>query len=411
MTQKSRMEYFKAIYQRYRTSPKGQKGKILDEFCRVSGLNRKYAICKLNGPLVPAPRQPPKRGVTYSEQSLKIVIDVWKRAGYPWSKRLKEVMEDWLPWIRRRYRPTKVVEQEIKDISARQIDRRLKGYRNRIKKRIYGRTKPGLMLKHHIAIRTTHWDIKGPGWVEVDLVAHSGNNGGGEFIYSLNLTDIHTGWVETRAVLGKGEAGIVKALDEMLKAIPFRVFGLDSDNGSEFINAHLFRYCKEHKIEFTRGRPYCKEDNAHIEQKNWTHVRRLMGYDRYDTPQALQAMNEFYRGELRLMMNLFQPSVKLKRKERVGSRIRRHHDDPRTPMARFAASGKLYAEKAEQLRRARLELDPFDLSDVIDRSLSRIHGLSDRRTWPKHPQSMQRGSRLDSKRRDKPNLGLGFRMS
>lgn len=411
MTQKSRMEYFKAIYERYRKSAKEQKGDILNEFCRVTGLNRKYAICKLNGPLVPAPRRPPKRGVSYSEESLKIVLDVWKRAGYPWSKRLKEVMDDWLPWIRRRYRPTQAIEREIRGISARQIDRRLKPYRNRIKKRIYGRTKPGLMLKHHIAIRTTHWDIKGPGWVEVDLVAHSGNNGGGEFIYSLNLTDIHTGWVETRAVLGKGEAGIVKALDEMLKTMPFRVFGLDSDNGSEFINAHLFRYCKEHEIEFTRGRPYCKEDNAHIEQKNWTHVRRLMGYDRYDTPQALQAMNEFYRGELRLMMNLFQPSVKLKRKERVGSRVRRHHDDPRTPMARFAASGKLYAEKAEQLRRFRLELDPFDLSDVIDRSLSRIHGLSDRKTWPKNPQSMRRGSRLDSKRRDNPGPGLGFQMA
>jgi hypothetical protein len=407
------MEYFKAIYQRYRSSSKEQKSRILDEFCRVAHLNRKYAICKLNGPLQPPPRRPAKRGLTYSPEALKIVLDVWKRAGYPWSKRLKEVMDDWWPWIQRRYRPTQASAQEIRDISSRQIDRRLKSHRTRIKKRIYGRTKPGKMLKHHIAIRTTHWDIKGPGWIEVDLVAHSGNNGGGEFAYSVNLTDIHTGWVETRAVLGKGEERVVRALDEMLQIMPFRVFGLDSDNGSEFINAHLYHYCQEHKIEFTRGRPYCKEDNAHIEQKNWTHVRRLIGYERFDTPEAVQAMNGLYRGELRLMMNLFQPSVKLRRKERIGSRVRRQHDDPRTPLARLAASGTLYAQRAEQLRRTRLELDPFDLSDAIDRNLVYIQGHSNKKIWPRNPLPVKRmpATRFGFKRRDNFRPGLGFQMS
>lgn len=143
MTQKTRMEYFRAIYQRYRQGDKTQKSRILDEYCRVARLNRKYAISKLNGPLETPPRRTPKRGFTYSPEAMKIVLDVWRRSGYPWSKRLKEVLEDWLPWIRKRYRTRAGLENEIRGISSRQIDRRLKGQRDRIKRRIYGRTKPG----------------------------------------------------------------------------------------------------------------------------------------------------------------------------------------------------------------------------------------------------------------------------
>ena len=222
-------------------------------------------------------------------------------------------------------------------ISPRQIDRRLAAQRRQLRKRLYGRTKPGTLLKHHIPLKTDRWDVAVPGFTEIDLVAHCGNCGDGEFVHSLNLTDIHTTWVETRAVLGKGQVAVQTALEEIRQALPFRLRGIDSDNGSEFINEHLWDYCQAQEIQFTRGRPYKKDDNAHIEQKNWTHVRKLLGYVRYDTPAALAAIQTLYRGELRLFQNLFLPSVKLVRKERVGARVRRRYDAPQTPLDRVLA--------------------------------------------------------------------------
>ncbi|MBT9166873.1 MAG: hypothetical protein DDT19_00197 [Syntrophomonadaceae bacterium] len=206
--------------------------------------------------------------------------------------RLKALLALWMPWIRQRFHVTVQVEEQILSISSRQIDRRLKDKKTQIRNRIYGRTKPGTLLKHHIPIRTDNWDIKTPRWTEIDTVSHSGNSAEGLFAYTVNQTDIHTTWVESRAVLGKGEDGVVNALDEMAHALPFSLKGLDSDNGSEFINWHLVRYCEQKKIQPFRGRPYKKDDNAHIEQKNWTHVRKLIGWDRYDTQKAVDAMND-----------------------------------------------------------------------------------------------------------------------
>ena len=198
-------------------------------------------------------------------------------AGYPWSVRLKALLPLWLPWARRRLRLRPRTEQQLLSISARQIDRRLAPYRRELLKRVYGRTKPGTLLKHHIPLRTDRWDVTTPGFTEIDLVAHCGTLGDGEFVHSLNLTDIQTTWVETAAVLGRGQGAVQAALEELRQALPFRLCGIDSDNGSEFINQHLWDYCQAHEIQFTRGRPYKKDDNAHIEQKNWTHVRKLLG--------------------------------------------------------------------------------------------------------------------------------------
>lgn len=249
--------------------------------------------------------------VTYGSQVISILTAVWEAAGYPCSGRLKATIVLWLPWIQKRFHLNQTLEKQLISISARQIDRRLKDRKAQVGRRIYGRTKPGTLLKHHIPIRTDNWDVKSPGWAEVDTVSHSGNNAEGKFAYTVNQTDILTTWVESRAVLGKGEDVVVDGLDEMAQAIPFTVKGLDSDNGSEFINWHLWRYCKTNKIQPFRGRPYKKDDKAHIEQKNWTHVRKLMGWDRYDTREAVDAMNNLYKNELRLFMNLFMPSMKL----------------------------------------------------------------------------------------------------
>ena len=214
--------------------------------------------------------------------------------------RLKALLPLWLPWARRRFPLSATVCQQLRAISPRQIDRRLAATKRQLTTRRYGRTKPGTLLKHHIPLKTDHWDVTMPGFTELDLVAHAGHRADGEFAHSLNVTDIHTTWVETRAVLGRGEGRVQAALEEIRQALPFRLRGIDSDNGSEFINNHLYRYCQAQEIQFTRGRPYKKDDNAHIEQKNWTHVRKLVGTERYDTPTAVAAMNALYQGELGL---------------------------------------------------------------------------------------------------------------
>jgi hypothetical protein len=266
------------------------------------------------------------------------------------------------------------------------MDRRLAPYRQQVRKGLYGRTKPGTLLKHHIPLRTDRWDVTVPGFTEVDLVAHSGESGEGEFVHSLNQTDIHTTWVETRAVLGRGQTAVQQALAEMRQALPFALRGIDSDNGSEFINAHLYRYCQTEGIQFTRGRPYKKDDNAHVEQKNWTHVRKLMGYVRYASPEARDMMNDLYGHELRLFQNLCLPSVKLVRKIRVGSRLRRVYDRPQTPFDRVRACPEADPRKVASLQALRQQLDPFALAEAIDQKLTRLYAVAHhRRGHPRPP--------------------------
>lgn len=282
MTRKSRWEYLRTIYERYQKAAGKLKGKILDELCANTGYNRKYAIRILNGPARQKAhrRRTHPRKLTYSGQMMSILVEVWKAAGYPWSVKLKALLPLWLPWIAKRFKLTTELQRQILSISPRQIDRRLKDRKSELKRRMYGRTKPGSLLKHHIPIKTDCWDVTIPGYTEIDLVSHSGNSASGEFAHSLNVTDIHTTWTESRAVMGRGQIAVQQALEQIRAALPFPLVGIDSDNGSEFINAHLKAWCDSNKIQFTRGRPYKKDDNAHVEQKNWTHVRKLLGWDR-----------------------------------------------------------------------------------------------------------------------------------
>jgi transposase InsO family protein len=395
----TRWEYFKTIHPRYRKADRQQRQLILDEFCSNCGYNRKYAIRLLNGP--PPGKHPPRsrsrRAATrYGSQLISVLVAIWEAAGYPWSRRLKALLPLWMPAIRAHLGISGEIERQLLRISPRQMDRRLKERKLRLKRRIYGRTKPGTLLKHHIPIKTDSWNVTTPGFVEIDLVSHSGNSGEGEFIYSLNVTDIHSTWVETCAVLGKSQIHVVAALEQIRAALPFELKGIDSDNGSEFINGHLLRYCRSRGIQFTRGRPYKKDDNAHIEQKNWTHVRKLLGYARFDSPGALAAINALYANELRLFQNLYLPSVKLESKTRVGSRLKRTYDAPQTPLERVIAAGVLSKEAAAALRAQRDGLDPFALSRSIDEKLEQIQRLANLRQSPKSPESATTPIPLDA---------------
>jgi len=365
-----------AYRKRYAKADRRERSNVLDEFCALTGYHRKYAIALLRRPPEQGPRPPRRRrGPTYSPESVRVLERIWEAAGYPWSERLKALLPLWLPWARKHVRGcTPDVAAQLGRMSARQMDRRLAEKKRKLKRRLYGRTKPGTLLKHHIPIKTDNWDVHEPGSCEIDLVSHSGPCASGEFIHSLNVTDIHTGWCETRAIMGKGEAGVVAALDDIRNSLPFRLTAIDSDNGSEFINHHLKRYCDKHRIQFTRGRPYKKDDNAHIEQKNWTHVRRIFGWDRYDTRAQLEAMNALYAGNLRLMMNLFQPCVKLREKQRVGSRMRRRYDAAQTPLDRLMA---WHGEQTPPLPVKRLlmtrdQTDPFGLSEAIEQACAAL---------------------------------------
>ncbi len=401
MGKQGRREYLRAIHKRYQAVSREAKRAILDEFCANTGYHRKHAIRLLNGP-PPEPdagrARPGRRGLSYSRATLGVLRAVWEAAGYPWSLRLRALLPDWMPWIRRRFRLRPEVERQLLRISARQIDRRLKAYKSERRRCLYGRTKPGYLLKHQIPIKTDSWDVDQPGFAEIDLVSHSGNSANGEFAHTLNLTDIHTTWTESRAVLGKGQTGIKAALDQVRSELPFRLFGLDSDNGSEFINWHLQGWCERNRIQLTRGRPYKKDDNAHIEQKNWTHVRKLLGWERYDTAEAIEAINALYRNELRLWLNLFLPSVKLAKKVSVGSKLRRRYDRPRTPFERVRGCPQADRETVARLEEWRRRLDPFELASQIERKLERIYRLANGRLSPRPEPETAAGTKRHQRR-------------
>lgn len=396
MTPSNRADLVKTYAKRYKTASRKEKGHLLDSFCELTGHNRKYAIGLLrSGPPPPKKkrRSPRPAARKYGAKAVEYLLLIWQHADFPWSVRLKAILALWLPWLETRHPLSDQVRNELLSMSARTIDRLLRPYRRELKRRRYGRTKPGTLLKHHIEIKTDSWDVTEAGFVEIDCVAHCGNSGDGEFINSVNMTDIHTTWTETRAVIGKGQERVCAAIEEMRVALPFPLKGIDSDNGGEFINHHLYKYCKKRAVQFTRGRPYKKNDNAHIEQKNWTHVRRVLGWARFESEEALEAINDLYRNELRDWMNFFQPSVKLKEKKRVGSRVIRKYHPAQTPLDRLLDCGEVSDEIKATMRARRATLDPFTLSEVIERKLEAIRSLVCT-TMPKPSGKAQRWHRV-----------------
>ena len=388
----ARREYLARMRDRYPMANRAMRSQLVSEVVAMTGYHRKSVIRLLRRPERPTPRRRKGRPVQYGSVVVGALRTIWQAAGYPWSARLQALLPRWLPWSRRRLRLSADTEKRLRAMSPRQMDRVLRADKARVRKRLYGRTKPGTLLKHQVPLRTDRWDVSEPGWSEIDLVSHSGDHAEGEFAYTLDLTDIDSTWVESHALLGKSQVRVQAALASIQKDLPFRLLGIDSDNGSEFINAHLLRYCRAEQIQFTRGRPYKKDDNAHIEQKNWTHVRKILGYERYDTPDAVAAINDVY-ADLRLLQNLFLPCVKLIKKERVGARVRRVYDAPQTPLDRLVARGKGDAAKIAALRQQQETLDPFALAERIEHKLDRIYHLANQRTRPSAPNRPVDGAR------------------
>ena len=265
------------------------------------------------------------------------------------------------------------MRRKVLGISPAQADRLLAPHKIGLRRGRCG-TRPGGLLKHQIPIRTDNWDVTMPGYLEADTVAHCGASLEGEFIWSVTYTDIYSGWTANRAVWNKGAAGVVDATRDVEAALPFAILGFDCDNGSEFLNWHLVSYFAERdqKVGFTRSRPYHKNDNGHVEQKNWTHVRQLLGYDRLQDPALREEINALYRDIWEPFHNYFCPSAKLLNKDRHGAKIKRRHDRPLTPCDRLLASPDVSAAAKKKLRQTRSALNPFDLQRRLDAALRPI---------------------------------------
>lgn len=376
MSQTEKRAYYFAIKDRYLKANKKEKTIILNEFCLVCGYNKKYAIRLLNKvePKIKLKKPPGKRKVYSSKKLLEVLKVIWTASDFICSKRLKAAISFWLP----HYEITHgILDKEIREqlfkISPSTLDRILKTARMHTKKGLHG-TRPGTLLKNQIPIRTDNWDVNKPGFMEADTVAHGGNSTQGDFIWSLTMTDIHTGWTENRAVWNKGSLNVLEQVQSIEKAIPFDLLGFDCDNGSEFLNHHLFRYFTENgkNTAFTRSRPNKKNDNAHVEQKNWTQVRNLFGYDRLDDEGLVELMNDLYSNEWSLYTNFFKPSLKLIEKIKIGSKYKRKYDIPKTPYLRVIESDFVSTERKKELHKIFITLNPFELKDAIDRKLKNI---------------------------------------
>jgi hypothetical protein len=378
MSPQSKKEYLEAIFKRYKKATKAQKHLILDEFCTATQYHRKHAIRLLGGFKRFSKSQPKPRGpkpVYRAPELLKALKKIWLAANQPCSPRLKASLPLWLP----SYGPTfgelsPQVRRALNMISSATIDRLLKPVRIQYKKRGRATTKPGTLLRKQIPLKTNQWDESRPGFLEADTVAHCGDTVAGMFAFTLDCVDIATGWTEQRAVWGKGETGVLEQLRHIEHSLPFPLLGFDSDNGSEFLNYHLFRHYTERKkpIQFTRSRAYHKDDNAHVEQKNWTHVRQWLGYDRLDNPLVVPLMNDLFTSQWRLFHNFFLPSVKLLAKERIASKTIRRYDSPKTPYQRVIESPWVTPAIKKELTAQLKTLNPFHLRAAMEMKLNKI---------------------------------------
>lgn len=378
MSNHSRSEYALEVSARYRRASRSEKSLILDEFCQTGGYNRKYAVGLLRDP--PAPRSAPiqrPRAKRYGADVTRALKLLWVLSNGLCAKRLVPFLPEFIPALERHHEiclPTHVREK-LFTISPATADRLLASVRNGEPLRGRSTTKPGTLLREQIRIRTQFaWDEQKPGYFEVDLVAHCAESTAGEFLYTLTLTDIATGWTECQALLNRSQIGVSDAIERVRKLLPFPILGIDSDNGTEFINHNLKRYCDEHKIEFTRCRPYKKNDQCHVEQKNWTVVRQHIGYARYEGTEECRLLQSAHRW-LRRHVNCFQPSVKLLSKERDKgneARTHKHYDVARTPYQRLIASGVLDKQTREDLETFYLGLNPVEILNEFSAAIRRL---------------------------------------
>ena len=383
MSPQSKREYLLAVWFRYQKAPRKGKSKILDELCANCHYNRKYAIRilqRFKHPKPPRTRKKPGRISKYKHpEFIQVLKHIWIAANLPCGKRLKTILALWREAYQTQFGalPNEILGK-LSSISPATIDRILKPIRHLYRGKGRCATKPGLLLKHHIPIKTNQWDERRPGFLEADTVHHCGTSLAGLYAVTLDTVDIATEWSEQRATYGIGHHDIFEQIKEIERSLPFSLLGLDCDNGGELLNKNIYRYLTHRRapVQFTRSRPYYKNDNAHIEGKNWTHIRQWLGYRRFENPEIVRLLNDLYRKEWRLFHNFFMPSMKLVEKKRIGSKIMKIHDNPKTPYQRILES-KFIPNKTKRVLKEQFKtLNPFKLRKTIDEKIAKIHRLA-----------------------------------
>ena len=367
MSLKSKQEYLGRIHGRYQRGGREHKSRILDEFCLVCGYDRKFALRLLNRPL-DRPRRKPGPKVTYdAARLLPALKEIWLAAEQPCSKLLKATLPLWLNFAGDLEAG---VQRDLLAMSAATLDRMLRPLRFKYRRRGLCATRPGTFLRQHVPVRQGPAQSSVLGHIEADTVAHGGDSVAGNILYSLTFTDVCTGWTEIRATWNKGSAGVLEQLKDIEQRLPFAIKSFHADNGSEFLNWPLWQYFQRpgQPVAFTRSRAYRKNDNAHVEQKNWTHVRQLFGYDRFEHPELVALMNRVYE-HWNLLQNHYRPTFKLRTKEKQGSRYRRRYEPPQTPYQRLLERPELPPEAKHKLKVLHEQLNPFALKKIVEQDL------------------------------------------
>ena len=377
MTRRSKLELLEALRPRYGKVGKKAKGRMLDEFCAATRYNRKYAIQLLRHGPPRSKKSKPGRRPRYGRDVIAALAEVWQASGHICGKRLHPFLPELVEALERHgeLRLAPEVKNKLLQMCRATIDRRLQRARSTLPLRGRTTTRPGSLLKSAIPIRTfADWDDARPGFLEIDLVAHCGETTAGEYLHTLSAVDIDTRWYEPVALPNRSQKATFEGIRTLRHRLPFPLLGLDSDGGGEFINYHLYHYCQEEQITFTRSRPFKKNDQAYVEQKNWTPVRQTIGYERYDSHQALALLQSIYQ-DLRLFVNFFQPVMKLQSKVRLGSKVRKKYDQAQTPYRNVMASDLVEQSVKQELTEVYLSLNPVDLRRRIDATLARLWKL------------------------------------
>jgi hypothetical protein len=380
MSLKSKRELLEVVRPRYLKANKAEKQKMLDEFTSVTGYHRKYAIRVLKKQ-VQVQNHPKRKIKTYKTiyrgEVVQALEQIWEIYGHICSKRLQPFLPEAIRVLERceEIELSKETKGLLLKISSASIDRCLRPVRIKSSHGL-STTKPGSLLKNIIPVRTfTEWDEEQPGFLEIDLVAHCGNTTEGQYLNTLTCTDICTGWTDVTALPRRSQQAVSEAIHRMRQRLPFPLLGIDSDNGREFINDLLYRYCLDEKITFTRSRTYKKNDQAHVEQKNWSVVRHTVGYDRWETEQELALLENIY-DDLRLYINFFQPSFKLIAKERIGNKTIKRYDTARTPYQRVLERKDISLEAKARLMNLYVQLNPAELRRQIDQQTAKLWKIS-----------------------------------
>lgn len=379
--QASKHELVTALRERYWAASRAERSQVLDTVVEATGYHRKYALTLLRHG-VPAERPRLRRRgrpITYSSEVIGALQVAAEATGWICGKRLAPFLPELIPALEREgaLRLTAEVRVAVLRLSAATIDRRLAKARREAKPFGLGTTKPGTLLKRQIPVRTyTPWDEQQPGFCEIDLVAHCGTSVAGSYAHTLDVTDVATGWTELVAVAKKDQESVRAALEDARGRLLFPLKGIDSDNGTEFLNGHLVAYCRREKLTFTRCRPYHKDDQAHVEQKNWNIIRQLIGYDRYDGAEATAQLNRIY-ALLHVYVNGYLPVMKLIARERDGAKVTKRYDQAKTPYRRALGAGVVQAERQRAFEAALAGCGPLALRRQIERELGRLWDLAD----------------------------------